>query len=91
MKKITTDTPEEYIGLHLSKRISKIRADAEVRSFVDLLFKTKTFEDIAVACNRQFGRPRAPSKSAIGRYWLERVQADSPDSDRDPRGRKRRT
>jgi len=47
----------------------KILVDPELRAFVDQLLKTDTFERIARRCLERFGVPRAPSKSAISRYW----------------------
>ena len=61
---------DEWRRRHLSGRPSKIADDAEVRRFVDTALERMTFEAIAAACRARFGVERAPSKSAVHRYWL---------------------
>ena len=63
-------TGEEWRRRHLSGRPSKIANDAELRQFVDAALERMTFEAIAAACRERFGWERAPSKSAVHRYWL---------------------
>lgn len=53
----------------------KIESDAEVRAFIDDLLPHLTFKQLAQASLERFGKPRAPSKSAIGRYWRRRKAA----------------
>lgn len=55
---------------HRSGHPSKIMADPELRAFVDERFPIMTFEQIAKACRKQFGKERAVGRSAIGHYWL---------------------
>lgn len=62
-------TLAEWRAQHRAGRPLKILVDPELRQFVDELLKTDTFEEIARRCLERFGRPRAPSVSAIGRYW----------------------
>jgi hypothetical protein len=55
--------------MHLSGVVPKV-SDPEVRRFVDqALAAGKSYQEIASACLRNFGKARAPGKSAIGRYW----------------------
>lgn len=55
---------------------SPIESDAEVQAFLDDRLGRLTFEEIAAACRRHFGADRAPSRSAIHRYW-KRVRSGS--------------
>jgi hypothetical protein len=50
--------------------LSRIEVDPEVRDFVDDRLGLFTIDRIRSLCLARFGRERAPSKSAIGRYWL---------------------
>lgn len=51
---------------------AKIYADAKIRAFIDRHLPEMTFERLAKACRRKFGAHRAPSLSAIHRYYLSR-------------------
>jgi hypothetical protein len=62
-------TAADWRRLHLSGRPSRIVSDPELRAFVDELLPRTTFEQIATACQKRFGAKRAPSKSAVHRYW----------------------
>jgi hypothetical protein len=55
--------------MHLSGGAPKV-SDPEVRRFVDrALALGMSYQEIALACLHNFGKARAPGKSAIGRYW----------------------
>lgn len=55
--------------LHLPGRPSKIGADGAVRRFVERLLPNHIFAEVAAKARARFGAKRAPSKSAVGRYW----------------------
>jgi len=60
----------EWRERHLPGHPLKIMCDSEVQQFVDAALKTMGFKAVAAACRERFGRERAPSKSAVGRYWI---------------------
>jgi len=60
----------EWRALHLTGRPGKIVRDPDVRAFIDESLARLTFVQLADACRERFGAKRAPSKSAIHRYWL---------------------
>ena len=62
-------TPAEWRAMHLRGYPGKIIADPELRAFVDRHLEKFTFVALAAMCSEAFGAERAPSKSAIGRYW----------------------
>ena len=51
---------------------SKITKDPEIRGFIHGLSGYHTIDQITGLCARKFGRKRAPSRSAVGRY-LQRL------------------
>lgn len=63
---------DEWRRRHLPGRPGKIDGDPEVRAVVDDLLNTCTFDQIVAHCRDRFGPDRAPSKSAISRYWQRR-------------------
>lgn len=65
----------EWRALHLPGNPGRLARDPEVRVLVDELLPRMTFAAIAAECRRRFGPDRAPSKSAIGRYWLHLTAA----------------
>ncbi len=62
-------TAAEWRARHLPGQPSRIVGDPEVRAFIDARLSTMTFVELAEAARVEFGLPRAPSKSAIARYW----------------------
>lgn len=52
---------------------SPIDGNAEISAFIDARLGKMYIDDITQACRRQFG-DRAPSRSAIHRYWQRRRQ-----------------
>lgn len=66
-------TAAEFRALHLGGRLGKIASDPALRAFVDRHLPKFTFVQLAEKCIEHFGAARAPSKSAISRYW-RRVQ-----------------
>ena len=67
-------TAAEFRALHMRGSIGKIAGDPALRAYVNRHLKKSTFADLAAKCRERFGAERAPSKSAIGRYW-HRTQA----------------
>lgn len=68
---------------------SKIRRDSEVRAFVEARLQQTSFQALAEECRERFGRERAPSKSAIHRYWQTTAAyrhrpPQSPENDNEP-------
>ena len=61
---------------HLRGNPSKIMCDAAVRRFVNKLLPAVGFFEIAKRCRQKFGAERAPGKSAIHRYWRQRVMLE---------------
>ncbi len=57
------------VKLHSKEQFSVIKHDPDVNRFVLQCLKTMTFKEAAAACLEEFGKDRAPSKSAIHRYW----------------------
>lgn len=60
--------------LHRPGNPSRILSDPDLRAYVDEKLPTMTFEQIVAACREKFGPERAPSKTAIGRYWTSIVR-----------------
>lgn len=48
---------------------SRLDYDTELREFVDDAIMHFTFAELAEECAKRFGKERAPSKSALHRYW----------------------
>ncbi len=59
----------EHRRRHLLGLPFKAAADDEVRAFVDGALLNMTFRQAADAARARFGRSRAPSRSALYRYW----------------------
>jgi hypothetical protein len=72
-------TAAEWRARHLGGTPPRIWADSEVRDFIDAHLPTMTFSQLAGATLEAFGKPRAPSRSAIARYW-KRVASLRPDA-----------
>ena len=72
-------------ALHLTGSPSKFSIDAELRAYVDELLKTDTMQQIADACREKFGAKRAPSKSAVHRYWRAVQTAAAKESFKPPK------
>lgn len=53
-------------------RPSKIAADPEIKSFIEQRRPAMNYSELADAVLLAFGRPRAPSRSAIGRFLQAR-------------------
>jgi len=51
----------------------KVESDPALADFVDQRLGREPLLQIAAACRREFGPARAPSKSAIHRYWHRRA------------------
>jgi hypothetical protein len=66
--------PRHIIRDHRPSTKSRIDLDPELRAFIHELLPHCTFAEIAAECAKRFGKPRAPSKSAVHRYW-QRQQA----------------
>ena len=60
----------EWRARHLPGRPGKIAGDPAVRAFIDARLPTTTFTKLAAAGRDGSGADRAPSRSAIHRYWL---------------------
>jgi hypothetical protein len=56
---------------------SPIEVNAEISAYIDARLGKMHIHEIAEACRQQFGN-RAPSKSAIHRYWQRRRQINPP-------------
>ncbi|MCR4331510.1 MAG: hypothetical protein NUV34_02190 [Sulfuricaulis sp.] len=65
-----------------SLRKSKVELDTAVKTFVDETLPEMGFVALAQACRDVFGPGRAPSKSALHRYWLKRKRTTTHDSAR---------
>lgn len=61
-------TASEHLALHRKGHPFKVAADPLVRAFIDKRLPKMTLSDLAIAARREFGT-RAPSRSAIARYW----------------------
>lgn len=61
--------PGEWRRKHLAGSSSRFYEDVEMRLFVDECFECMSFDQIHDACRERFGAGRAPSHSAIQRYW----------------------
>ena len=59
----------EHRRRHLKGVPHKVLCDPEVREFVHAHVDTMTFPQLATECRERFGDERAPSKSALHRYW----------------------
>lgn len=59
----------EWKGLHRPGNPPKILCDQELREFLDDALTRLTFKEAAAACVERFGKARAPSLSAVHRYW----------------------
>ncbi len=57
-------------------QISKIDADPEIKAFIHGISDDMTIKEIAEQCQRRFGKNRAPSKSAVGRYLQKLARLD---------------
>lgn len=57
---------------------ARIAQDPAIRSFIDDRLGRMTLDELTDALRRQFGF-RAPSRSAIGRYWQSRRRIDTQD------------
>lgn len=75
-------TPEEWRARHLRGSPPRILADPELRTFIDARLPAMTFDQLAAVVRTAFGPARAPSRSAIHRYWktvaLLRPEATEP-------------
>lgn len=67
----------EWRREHLRGIPFKVLRDPDVQKFVDRGLETMAFRALAEECQRRFG-PRAPSKSALHRYWLAKCLAARP-------------
>lgn len=56
---------------------SRIWLDDELRRFVDAHADTMSYQALVEACRSRFGSERAPSRSALGRYWLVRSKGET--------------
>lgn len=59
----------EWKGLHRPGNPPKILCDQELREFFDDALTRMTFKEATAACVARFGKARAPSLSAVHRYW----------------------
>lgn len=59
----------EWKGLHRPGNPPKILCDQEVRTFIDEALTKMTFKETAEAVREKFGQKRAPSMTAIHRYY----------------------
>lgn len=68
--------PASYIatwrGQHQRGGRNKIKTDQEVRAFVEEGLTWMSYQQIADEARERFGVERAPSRSAIQRYWKDR-------------------
>jgi hypothetical protein len=63
-------TSGEYRRRHLPGHPYKVAADAEVRAIADAALEAGTsYSETAALLLTRFGRARAPSRSALARYW----------------------
>lgn len=62
--------PPSVLALTSRRRgsVSKIEADWEVRKFIHDHAERMTYQELEVACRKEFGGKRAPGKSSICRY-----------------------
>ncbi len=60
--------------LHWPGNPARILFDPDLRAFIDERLATMTYRQIVAACREKFGLERAPSKSAISRYWISIVR-----------------
>lgn len=72
-------TISDWRAQHLAGTPPKILSDPEVRAFVDERLPRCTFVEIARQALERFGRQRAPSKSAVARYWRLVTHPDKPE------------
>lgn len=64
----------DWRRLHRQGVPPRVLRDPELRAFVDECLPSMTFSEIADACVGRFGRKRAPSRSALHRYWRSVVR-----------------
>ncbi|MEW7986508.1 MAG: hypothetical protein AB2777_22375 [Candidatus Thiodiazotropha endolucinida] len=64
-------------------RVAKIEADPEIKAFIHQLRGYHSYPEIARLCAHKFGKKRAPSKSAVGRY-IKKISDEeiSPEKDK---------
>lgn len=62
-------TLEQWRREHLTGLPHKALRDPDVRAFVDERLGSSTFVALEAACRALFGQERAPSKSALQRYY----------------------
>lgn len=66
----------------------KVLCDWAVRAFVDARITTpRTFKQLAAECVERFGKERAPSKSALHRYFEAYYRPNAPALHRQKRRR----
>ena len=68
-------TAAEHLAGHKRGQPFKAAADPEIRAFIDRGLMTMGFRELAAAARAHFGR-RAPSRSAVHRYWLALPSAE---------------
>lgn len=71
----TVATLAEWKGMHRPGTPPKILYDQELRNFLDDVLMRTTFREAVAACVVRFGNERAPSLSAVYRYWKARQKA----------------
>jgi len=49
---------------------NKIQMDPELKSYIDTIIDEMTYSEVYQKCVGRFGENRAPSRTAIARYWL---------------------
>jgi len=79
----------EHLRLHRLGRLAKIDADPELRAWIEARILGATFEALADQARAAFGPDRAPSSSAVYRYWQrhrERLLAEHAAGDDDDAG-----
>lgn len=80
----------EWRREHLPGTPHKALWDAEVNAFVNSRLQVESFTAVAQECLERFGPLRAPSKSALHRYWDKYIRTDEHDRHRAKRRRKPR-
>lgn len=56
-----------FLPRHIGGR-SRIDSDSELKTYIHSIQERRTMKQIANMCQVKFGKKRAPSKSAVGRY-----------------------
>lgn len=64
---------QNWRAAHRPGNPARIPADPELQAFVDAALPEMTYAQVVTACRERFGDQRAPSKSAIGRYWASQT------------------